>query len=130
MRIQLVCFLITLLLTHSLQAESSKDTDKALNDLFKQFDHAIGAKNKVDLFKEIYTPKYLEELGGAKALETKLKGSKSLGKDLSITWKEGAMDKNIYLVRLIKKGVKSDKEFIVIKQDNKFRIQGMMNDAD
>jgi len=125
MRIQLML----ILLLFSLTTHSSEE--KEINILFQKYQSVMYEK-KIELIDEVFSTKFLNDNGGKKELIEKIKGLKIEKKQPGpkLTFKKGQIDE-IYFIKLVPPG-KSERtisnEFIIKKENGKFKIDGTMTD--
>ena len=133
MRIQLIT-LICLLSFNALAG-----SDKEMKELFFKYDAVMDAQ-KVELIDEVFSKKFLREVGGkdefiANIKELPKKDEKSL-KAPRLSWKKGTKDEIFFAKRFESSDLKakeakakhSGSSFIVIKEDGKLKIDGTISD--
>ncbi len=125
MRIQLMFILLLL----SLSVHSSEEKEFKL--LFEKY-QTLMANKKVELIEEVFSTKFLKDNGGKKELIQKIRELKIDKKrpDPKLNFRKGLMDE-IYFVKLVPAGKSADSvsnEFIIKKENGKFKIDGTMTD--
>lgn len=137
MRLQLIFF--TLLFSSLASAVS----DKEVSEVFAKYD-TIVREQKFDLVDEVFTAKFLKDVGGKDEFIQNIKDfakeesalkSKSLALPTKIQWKKGVRDE-IYFAKKVEVSnlksnaspAKSDKSFILKKENGKLKIDGTISD--
>ncbi len=130
MRIQLI-LLVTLFTVSALASD-----DQAIKDLFKKYDQVMDHK-QTELIDEVFTKNFIKNSGGKEELIQKIKElpkveEKSIPK-LNVSWKKGAKDE-IYFATLkesssLKSKHTESSEFIILKEEGKFKINGTLGDG-
>ena len=125
MRIQLML----ILLLFSLPTYSSEE--KEIKFLFEKY-QSIMTNKKINLVEDVFSTKFLKDNGGKKELIEKIKELKVDKKQPrpKLSLRKGLMDE-IYFIKLVPAG-KSEStvsnEFIIKKENGKFKIDGTMTD--
>ena len=130
MRIQLI--LISALFAFTAMASEDKD----IKDLFKKYDLVMDQK-QTELVDEVFTKNFIKSSGGKEELIQKIKelpktDQKSLPK-MNVSWKKGVKDE-VYFATLKEASSNKSKhadgsEFIILKEDGKFKINGTLGDG-
>ncbi len=135
MRLQLI--LLTLLFSSLASAVS----DKEVKEVFSKYD-TIVREHKFDLVDEVFTAKFLKDVGGKEEFIQNIKEfprdnskSKALTLPSKIEWKKGVRDE-IYFAKKIERSnlksnaqePKSDKSFVLKKENGKLKIDGTISD--
>jgi len=118
-----------ILLLLSLSVHSSEEKEFKL--LFEKY-QTLMANKKVELIEEVFSTKFLKDNGGKKELIQKIRELKIDKKrpDPKLNFRKGLMDE-IYFVKLVPAGKSADSvsnEFIIKKENGKFKIDGTMTD--
>src|SRR3989344_1494063 len=132
MRIQLI--IILALFSFSISASE----DQEMKELFKKYDLVMDHK-KIELIDEVFTKNFIKGSGGKEELIDKIKEltvpkEKALKKD-NLSWKKGQKGE-VYLATLEEHSTQKNKkdthkaEFIILKEDGKFKINGTLSDGD
>jgi hypothetical protein len=125
MRIQLMLFL----LLFSLPTHSSEE--KEIEFLFEKY-QSIMTNKKINLIEDVFSTKFLKDNGGKKELIEKIKELKVDKKQPrpKLGLRKGLMDE-IYFIKLVPAGKSESSvsnEFIIKKENGKFKIDGTMTD--
>ena len=126
--------LLILLVFVSLNAVASQD--KELTELFKKYD-LIMDQHKTELIDEVFTQKFLNGSGGKKEFEAKVKDLpvEKNPVDRKLTYRKGARDE-VWFARLEEPSTDKTKkaplgpEFIIVKENGKFKITGTISDGE
>lgn len=135
MRLQLI------LLTFLFSSLASAVSDKEVSEVFAKYD-TIVQEHKFELVDEVFTAKFLKDVGGKEEFIQNIKEfprennkSKSLSFPSKVQWKKGLRDE-IYFAKKVEvsnlksnsKEAKSDKSFILKKENGKLKIDGTISD--
>ncbi len=132
--IRIGTFLLICLALLSGPAMAGLDSDvKALFEKHEKIIHL----HQTELIEQVFSKRYIQDKGGLKDFEASIKekpkaDEKKL-KDMSVSWKKGAVTDRILARREEMKNGKKDKghtEYIVIKKDGKLIIDDTIGDAD
>lgn len=85
----------------------------------------ITRQHKVTLIENVFTQKFLHENGGKNEFEKKVKSQPLSKIKDSFTWKKGVKE-NLYFAQL---KPNADSQFIIVKENGKWKINGTINDA-
>lgn len=135
MRLQLI--LLTLLFSSLAGAVS----DKEVSEVFAKYD-TIVREHKFDLVDEVFTTKFLKDVGGKEEFIQNIKDfprennkSKSINLPSKIEWKKGVRDEIFFAKKIEVSNLKSnssapksDKSFILKKENGKLKIDGTISD--
>lgn len=133
MRLQII--FITLLLSGFSFASSEKD----MAELFQKYD-AIVKEHKFELVDEIFTKKFLKDVGGKDEFITNIKEFPRENKKSSLSsrvqWKKGSKGEMFFAKKVQTSNLKSktgiepknDTSFIIVKENGKLKIDGTISD--
>lgn len=137
MRIQLI--LLTLLFSSLASAVS----DKEVSEVFAKYD-TIVREHKFNLVDEVFTKKFLKDVGGKEEFIQNIKefprennkSNKALPIPTKIQWKKGVRDEIFFAKKIEVSNLKSntgtehksDKSFVLKKEDGKLKIDGTISD--
>ncbi len=129
LQIGLLCFLLSFSLFAS--------QDKAMDELFLKYD-AIMDHQKFELIDEVFTEKFLKDVGGKDEFIANIKelpkNKEKSTSETKLSWREGAKKQMFFAKRVTKSRLKSSKEevpgpsFIVVEEKGKLKIQGTISD--
>jgi hypothetical protein len=118
----------------SSSALANQDAD--VKELFQKYEK-IMLLHETELIEEVFSPTFIKDHGGVKALASTVKSSPKASQkklnEMSVSWKKGALTDLILARRIENKNGKKESghtEFVVIKKDGKLVIDDTVGDAD
>jgi hypothetical protein len=114
---------------------SDLSTDQSMNDLFRKYEMVMDQK-KTEYIDQVFSKRFIKESGGKKLLVKKiLNGPSPLTPQPQLKWtlKKGAKS-DLYLAKVSEINPekitqkKAEAEFIIIKEDGVFKIEGTLSD--
>ena len=125
MRVQLML----ILLLFSLPTHSSKE--KELTLLFEKY-QSVMTNKKIELIDDVFSSKFLKDNGGKKELIEKIRELNVDKKQPApkLSTRKGLLDE-IYFIKLVPAGKNQadvSNEFIIKKENGKYKIDGTMTD--
>jgi hypothetical protein len=114
---------------------SDLSTDQSLNDLFRKYEMVMDQK-KTEYIDQVFSKRFIKESGGKKILEKKiLQGPSTLAPKPKLKWALTKGTKSdLYLAKVSEVNSKkiseekSEAEFIIIREDGIFKIEGTLSD--
>lgn len=126
--------ILALILSTALFASS----DREMTELFLKYDSIMNS-HKVELIDEVFTEKFLKEVGGKeefiKNIQELPKADAKMLKPTPVRWKKGTQDEIYFVKRLETSKLKSKAapeakgpSFVIIKDNGKLKINGTIGD--
>lgn len=121
--LSLLCFFIA-------TASWAESDQEQIKKLFSRYDQVV-SEHKLQLMPEVFSPKFLSDVGGEKEFSNTVKSEKPKLLPYSLEIKPGAKDRSMAFVKRIPRGSKErpDTAFIVKRNPSgEWRIEGTIGD--